>query len=212
MHPPAPVPPAVWIQPIVRDRNGTLRFRANPLVRYLLDCGSLHLTELNFVAEGCAPNPEECARSATRPEMIEQAQRAKAGLAETTVEDWEQLHHLTVVAPNPIVTYVLDRGGIGVRELVAACRDAGRSDVLSDEGSAHGLCDNIRIAALHQVSRKRREPNITKTTGDDWDLFHMLIGYSVSGLPYRNEETYRHCQELARRMTAATAAEQSGGA
>lgn len=204
MHPPAPVPPAVWIQPIVRSRNGTLRFRANPLVRYLLDCGSLHLTELNFVAEGCAPNPEECARSATRPEMIEQAQRAKAGLAETTVEDWEQLHHLTVVAPNPIITYLLDRGGIGIRRLVAACRDAGLTDVLS------GVLPNVRIAALHQVSRKHREPNITKATADDWDLFHMLIGYSVSGLPYRNEKTYRHCQELANRMM--DAAEQTSGA
>lgn len=192
MHLPAPVPPAVWIQPIVRDRNGTIRFRANPLVRYILDCGSLHLTELNFVAEGCAPNPEECARWQARPEMIEQAQRAKAGLAETTVEDWEQLHHLTVVAPNPIVTYVLDRGGIGVRGLIAASR-----------GHEVEVSNTLLRATA-------KDAPITKATADDWDLFHMLIGYSVSGLPYRNEETYRHCQELANRMM--DAAEQTSGA
>jgi hypothetical protein len=194
--PPAPVPPVVWIQPIVRDRQGVLRFRANPLVRYLLDCGSLHLVELNLVAAGCAPNPEECARWQMRPEMIEQAQRAKAGLAETTVEDWEQLHQLTVADPNPIITYLLDRGGVGIRGLVAA----------TSGGAVHSWrITNDRLGI--------QDAPITEATDDDWDMFLMVIGYSVSGLPYKNEGTYRHCQELARRMTATvTAAEQPGGA
>jgi len=196
--PPVPLPSSWYrLPPMVWDGD-VLRFRANPLVRYLLDCGRLHLTELHLVAGGCDPNPHECKRQHARPEMIQQAEKARALVTSATVDDWQQLYALA--ATNPIVRYLIDHGGIAIRDLFVA---AGRVDLDHIEpwfGSPKG---------------------ITETTEDDWDLFHMLIGYSVSGLPYKSEETYRRCVEaefehalpaIQQRMRAAIAtADKPGG-
>lgn len=55
--PMVPPPDRVPMQPIVRDERGTIRFRANPLVRHLLTFAERHGCDMNTLA--MVPCPQE---------------------------------------------------------------------------------------------------------------------------------------------------------
>jgi hypothetical protein len=65
---------------------------------------------------------------------------------------------------------------------------------------AHGVLRFQKNAIVDFLSKGRLNELATMDfSRDDWEQFHMLIGYSLSGCPNLSEETYAAADAMARK-------------